>query len=192
MSKALIFSVLFLGPLTLLASDNPATPTLLDVALRQGALLSDSDRPFVMDVDFTVQLPSPTQGHLRLRWVAKDRWWSRVSMGKYERVKFQTGERTYTSRNIPFTPRQIDDLVDLLYVGEGYKRLVVRADNQRTEGGVRLDCLSARIPDPKFNRSQFEVCVDSAARDIMSLTEKIDDFSHAEVYRKQFSGFRRL
>ena len=190
MSKALILSVLFLGPLTLLASDAPATPNLLEQAIRQAALLSDSDRPFVMDVDFTVQLLSPTQGHLRLRWAAKDRWWSRVSMGKFEQVEFQTGERKYTSRNIPFTPRQIDDLVDQLNVGgEGYKRLVVRADNQRTEGGVRLDCLAAQIPDPKFKRSQFEVCVDSTTHDIMSLTEKVDAYSSDEVNRQQFSDF---
>jgi len=188
MSKALIFSVLFLGPLTLLASDAPATPNLLEVASRQAALLNDSDRPFVMDVDFTVQLLSPTQGHLRLRWAAKDRWWSRVSMGKFEQVEFQTGERKYTSRNIPFTPRQIPEPMKLLHVEEGYEKFVVRADNQRTEGDVRLDCLAAQIPD-KFKWSKFEFCIDSTTHDITSWTEKYNGFSSDIVYRIQFSDF---
>jgi len=189
MSNALILSVLFLGPLTLLASETPATQNLLDVAKRQAALLSDSDRPFVMDVDFTVQLLSPTQGHLRLRWAAKDRWWSRVSMGKFEQVEFQTGERTYTSRNIDFTPRQIAELMDLLHVDNtAYEKVVVRSDNERTEGGVRMDCLAVQIPD-KVKHPQFEVCVDSTTHDITSWMEKYDNYSRDIVYRKQFSDF---
>ena len=109
--------------------------------------------------------------------------------GKFEEVKFQNGEWTYMLRNLDLTFKQIDDLVNLLHVEKGYERFVVRADNQRTEGGVRLDCLAAQIPDPKFKRVQFEVCVDSATRDIMSSTEKVDAYSSDEVYRTQFSDF---
>ena len=187
--RILLFALLSQGQMCLFASDAPATPNLLDVASRQIALLNDSDRPFLMDVDFTVSLNSPMQGHLRLRWEAKDRWWSRVSMGKFEQVKFQKGEWTYTLRNVDFTPIQINDLVNLLHVGNVYDKLVTRADKQRTEGGMRLDCLQAQNPDPKFKGEHFEVCVDSATHDIVSETRRYEGYLNDDVYREQFSDF---
>jgi hypothetical protein len=187
--RVLLFAPLLLGAVCLFASDAPATPNLLAVASRQIALLNDSDRPFLMDVDFTVTLNSPTQGHLRLRWEAKDRWWSRVSMGKFDQVKFQKGEWTYTLRNVDFTPKQISDLMNLLHVGNVYDKLVTRADKQHMEGGMRLDCMLAQNPSPMYKREHYEVCVDTATHDIVTETRKYDGYASDDVYRAQFSSF---
>lgn len=187
--KVLLFAVMAVRPITVFALEDPATPNMLEAASRQAALLTDSDRSFVMDVDFTVQLNPPAQGHLRLRWEAKDRWWSKVSLGKFEQVKFQNGEWTYTLRNVDFTPKQIVDLMGLLHVGGGYDKLVTRADKQATGSGVRLDCLEAQNPDSKFKREHLEICVDSATHDIVAETRKYAGYASDEVHRAQFSDF---
>ena len=187
--RVLLFTGIVIASVSAFGSDTPATPSMLEVASRQAALLDNSDRPFVMDVDFAVQLNLPTQGHLRLRWEAKDRWWNRVSMGKFEQVKLQKGEWTYTLRNVDFTPKQIFDLENLLHVGAVYHKLVTRADKQRTEAGVRLDCLNAQNPDPKFKREHFDICVDSTTRDLVTETRRYDGYAADDVYREQFSDF---
>jgi len=129
----LLFTVILAGLASAFGSDTPSIPNMLAVAAQQAALLRNSERPFVMDVDFTVQANPPTQGHLRLRWEAKDRWWSRVSMGKFEQIEFKKGEWTYTLRNVDFTPKQVSDLMFLLHTGEAYDPYVTREDKQRTE-----------------------------------------------------------
>jgi hypothetical protein len=190
MIKTMVLSTAFVAMASsAFASDTPSTPNMLAVAARQAALLKDSDRPFVMDVDFTLQLDPPTQGHLRLRWEAKDRWWSKVSMGKFEQVKFQKGELTYTLRNVDFTPIQVSDLMGLLHMGEGYDKYLTQADKQHTEGGVSLDCLEAQNPDPKFKREHREVCVDSTTHDIMTDTKKEWGYASDELIQQQFSDF---
>ncbi len=162
---------------------------MLEIASRQAALLEDSDRPFVMDLDFTVQVNPPLQGHMRLRWEAKDRWWSRVSMGKFEQIKFQTGEWTYTLRNVDFTPIQVRDLFDLLHVGYVYNKLVPQAGNPRREGGANQDCLKAHNPDPIYKRESFEICVDSTTHDVVSQTRTDVGYAKDDVAREQFSDF---
>ncbi len=93
-SLMVLFAV-FGWPVVVFAADNAAAQDLLNVAAKQGRLLEDSPAPFVLDVDFTAQLKGPTAGHLRLRWKARDMWWSKVSMGGFEQVKFEVGERTW-------------------------------------------------------------------------------------------------
>jgi hypothetical protein len=185
--KVMLFTVLALGPMILGAADTPSTPNLLGVASRQAALWDDSDPPFVMDLDFTVFSSTPIQGHLRLRWKAKDLWWSKVSIGNFDQVKFQKGERTYALRNADFTPRQINDLLDLLHVGTAFDKLVTRADKQRTEDGVRLDCLDAQ--DPNFKWAHFQICIDSTTHDIVSETRRVAGYEKDFVDRHQFSNF---
>jgi hypothetical protein len=164
-------------------------PNILETASRLAALLKDSNRPFVMDLEFTVHVNPPLQGHLRLRWEAKDRWWSKVSMGKFEQIKFETGEQAYTLRNVDFTPKQVSDLMRLLHVGEFYDKLVTRAETQRTQGGVRLDCLDAAHSDPKLKLEHIEVCIDSATHDIVTETRKVPRYVSDELYRNRFSNF---
>jgi hypothetical protein len=108
-------------------------------------------------------------------------------MGNFEQVKFQKGERTYALRNTDFTPRQINDLLYLLHVGGAYDKLVTRADKQRTEGGIRLDCLDAQ--DPEFKRAHFQICIDSTTHDIVSEIRRVEGYEKDSVDRHQFSSF---
>ena len=186
-SKVLLFTVLVLEPVALCAFDTPATPNLSEVARKQADIWDDSDRPFLMDLDFTILFGPPVQGHLRLRRRAKDLWWSRISMGRFEQVKFQKGEWTYALRNIDFTPRQVNDLLDMLHVGAANDKLVTRAGKQRTEGGIRLDCLDAQ--DPEFKREHFQICIDSTTHDIVSETRRVGGYEKDFVDRHQFSNF---
>jgi hypothetical protein len=187
--KLILFTLAAIGPVTVSSLVNPATPNELEMASRQAALLKDSSRPFVMDIDFTAQLNPPMQGQLRLRWEAKDRWWSKVSMGKFEQVQFQTGEWTYTLRDVDFTPKQVSDLMGLLHVGEAYDKLVTQASKHKIEGGVSLDCLEAQNPDPKFSKEHREICINSTMHDIVSDTRKEWGYASDVTYRKRFSDF---
>src|SRR5258708_40013850 len=137
----LLFATVVMSPSVLLASDKSAAQDLLDAATGQASLLESSPRPFEMNVDFTAQFDTPIQGHLRLKWEAKDRWWSKVTVGPFEQVKFQDGEKTYTMRNTDFTPTPVRDLMELLHVAKNFDKLVVRKDKQYVDQGVTLDCM---------------------------------------------------
>lgn len=182
--KFLLSTAIVVGSTCAFASDSSTPSNLVEVASHQAALLADSDRPFVMDVDFTVQLDAPVQGHLRLRWEAKDRWWSKASMGQFEQIKFQQGESTFTLRNVDFTPRQVFDLMHLLHVGEGYDKFVTRTEKPRSEGSTRLECLE----DPKFKGEHLEICIDATTHDIVSVTRKGPEYTWT-VDKTRFSDF---
>ena len=180
----LLFAAVFMSPSVLLAADKFAAQDLLDAAARQASLLEGSPRPFEMNVDFSAQFDTSRQGHLRLRWEAKDRWWSKVTVGPFEQVKFQDGEKTYTLRNTDFTPTQVRDLMRLLHVGKDFDKLEVRKDKQRVDQGVTLDCMQAERRDLKNDRS--EICVNVNTHEIASDTRKgFEDV----VNRAQFSDF---
>jgi hypothetical protein len=180
-----LFAVFLMGPGVLLAADKPAAQDLLASAAHQAWLLQDAPRPFEMEVDFTAEFDTPRQGHLRLRWEAKDRWWSKLTVGPFEQTKFQDGERTYTSRNVDFTPIQVRDLMDLLHVAKSYDKLVVRKDHPRTDQSVALDCMQTERRDLKNDR-RHEICVNASTHEIVSETW---NFGDDKMFRKQFSNF---
>ncbi len=182
--KTLIVFALVLGPSALFAADNPAAHDLLGTAARQASLFNAPARSFLLDVDLTVQLSGPTHGHLRLRWEAKDRWWSKISMGRVEQVKFRKGDRTYTLRNADFTLTQFQDLLGLIHSADGYEEFLTRKEKQRVEDGVALNCVDADRPDAKAEHR--EICINSTTLDIVSDTLK---FMNGNVRREQFSDF---
>lgn len=186
-SKALLLVLVTLGPIHLVASDTPAAPNVLEVATKQAGIWDDPDHPFVMDLEFQVHSSPPIQGHLRLRHKAKDLWWSKISYDKFEQVKFQKGEWTYTLRNADYTPRRILDVLRLLRVGATYSKLLTWADRQRTENGIRLDCLEGQ--DPKFKSEHIQMCVDPTTHDIVSETQRLSGYEKDFVRRFQFSDF---
>lgn len=126
--RLLLFSVVAVCPAAFAAKDTSAAQALLTGATHQASLLEDSPHPFELDVDFTAVINTPMQGHLKLRWEAKDRWWSRLTVGPFEQIKSRIGEKSYTVRNADFTPRPISDLFKLLRVAGDYGQLVVKKD----------------------------------------------------------------
>lgn len=65
--------LLFLAQSPLWAG-NDAVVQLLTSAEQQGNLFRDDRSPVRLEVSFAAQQDVPTQGHLSLRWAAKDRW----------------------------------------------------------------------------------------------------------------------
>ena len=114
--KKLILTTLFLlcSFHLLLARTSPASQQLFMTAKQQSNLFQHDASPFELDIDFLVQLRVPTQRRLTLKWEADDRWWRRILMGDFEQIDVRNGDKRYTSRNAPFTPVRIDELISLL------------------------------------------------------------------------------
>jgi TonB family protein len=149
------------------AVDMQAAQDLLTAAARQTALLEDSDKPFVMDVDVTAKFDQMRRGHLRLRWEARDHWWSKVTVGPFEQVKLQNGEQSYTLSNTGFTPLQVTDLYVLLSPGKGFDKLVATKDKEHVESGAPVDCVEAK-------KQHEEVCINTSSHALVSRTWKSD------------------
>jgi hypothetical protein len=172
MIKRLLLSALIaaVSPAVLLADDKQAAQDLLKAAAQQVSLLEDSNKPFVMDVDFTAKIDQPMQGHLRLRWESKDRWWSKVTMGPFEQIKLQNGDRSYTLTNAGFTPLLVTYLFDLLRVEKDLDKLSAKKYKEHAENVAPVHCVEAQLPG--FEQNHFEVCVNESSHIIVSRTSK--------------------
>jgi TonB family protein len=170
MIKRLLLSTLIAAacPVALMASDKQAAQDLLNTAAQQVFLLDNSAKPFVLDVDFTAKIDRPIQGHLRLRWEAKDRWWSKVTMGPFEQVQLMNGDKSYTLQNLDFTPLRVRDLMDLLHVTKDFDMLVVKKDKRHLEGGLPVDCIEAERQD--IEPQHEEVCADASTHWVVKHT----------------------
>ena len=188
-SKMFVAILVAVSPGALWSSDQAAAKNLLDSARKQAAAIWDSsDRPFLMDVDFTVvQSGTPVKGHLRIRYQAKDLWWRRASIGKFEEIEFQKGEQTYKLRNADATPKRLWELLDLFHIRVNYGELVVEGEKQRVERGVSVDCVKAR--NPESGKAHIEICIDASTHDVVSETQKVIGYDKDFVQRRQFGGF---
>ena len=149
----------------LLGATDPGAQQLLVTAKQQASLFHDQASPFQIDVDFVAQINAPTQGHLTLKWEAKDRWWRKIVMDRFEQIEIRNGDRLYTSRNTPFTPVRIGELISLLQFAEGSAGLLVKKQKQRVEDGVEITCLQVERENVKAK--PHEVCVNSASHEIL-------------------------
>jgi hypothetical protein len=131
--------------------------------------LDDSAKPFVMDVDFTATFDQPMQGHLRLQWESKDRWWSKVTWGPFEQVRSLNGDKSYTLQNGDFTPLRVHDLMNLLHVGRNFNYLVAKKHKHRVVNGLTADCIEAARPD---SITEHDICVDVSTNRIVEDTNK--------------------
>jgi TonB family protein len=164
--KELILAALFLlcAFHLLLAGTDPASQQLFMTAEQQSNLFQHDASPFELDVDFLVQLQVPTQGRLTLKWEADDRWWRRIVMGDFEQIDIRNGDRKYISRNAPFTPVRIGELINLLQFTEHPERLQIKKQKQRVERGIEMTCFQVK----ETRGEAHEVCAHSASREILS------------------------
>ena len=115
MNRVILTTIfLFAAARLSLAGTDPAVQPLLVAAEQQVDLFNHDASPFQLEVDFIAQIQVPTQGHLTYRWEAKDRWWRKVSMGAFEQIDVKNGEKLYTSRNTPFTPVRVRQLLNVV------------------------------------------------------------------------------
>jgi TonB family protein len=190
MIKRLLLSTLIavVCPAGLMANDKQAAQDLLKAAAQQIFLLDDSAKPFVMDVDFTAKLDQPMEGHLRLRWESKDRWWSKVTWGPFEQVTSLNGDKWYTLRNGDFTPLRLRELMDLLHVTKDFDKLLAKKEKLRAEGGLRVDCVEAERLH--MDGQQEEVCLDASTHWIVKhrATDPVDDQTSRYSDFAEFGG----
>ena len=166
MKKLFLATALFLCSLSrLLGATDPAAQQLLMAAKQHASLFHDQASPFQIDVDFVVQMNVPTQGHLTLKWDAKDRWWRKIVMDRFEQIEIRNDDRLYTSRNIAFTPVRIGELISLLQFAEGSAGLLVKKQKQRVENGVEITCL--QVEQENGRAKPHEVCLNSASHEIL-------------------------
>jgi TonB family protein len=182
MKKVTLAIVLLVSGLPLLSSSsaNPAAQQLLVTAKQQASLFHDQTSAIQLDVDFLVQINVPTQGHLTLKWQAKDRWWRSIATGNFKEIEIRNGDRLYTSRNIGFTPIRIGELISLLQFAEGSESLLAKKQKERVEDGIEMVCI--RVEGGKTH----EVCVNSGSHEILS-----DEWQEEpdERRREQYSDY---
>jgi TonB family protein len=111
-------------------------------------------------------------------------------MGGFEQIKIQNGETTFTARNLGFTPVRVQELIDLIHLADGpiYEG---KKTKQRTEDGVSMTCV--RAENTRFKQDEREICLDTAAGDIVSETwnGQPDDKSRELFFEYfQFQGRR--
>lgn len=171
-------------PLLLGGSTDPAAQQLLVSAKQQASLFHDQANPLQLNVDFVAQMNVPTQGHLTLKWEARDRWWRKIVMGDFEQIDIRNGDKLYTTRNVSFTPVRVGELISLLQFAEGSESLQLKKQRQRVENGVETTCLKVERENTKGK--PHEVCINSASHDIVS-----DDWPEPpdERRREQYTDY---
>jgi TonB family protein len=184
--KALILaSALLVTSIPALAGNNPAAQQVLTTSKQQASLFRDQVSPFQLEVDFRAQINVPAQGHLTLKWQAKDRWWRRIVMGDFEQIEIRNGDTLYTKRNFNFTPLRVRELINLIYFAEGSEGLIAKKQRQRIANGTALTCL--QVEQENVKSAQHEVCVNSASHDILSDTWREEpDERRTEEYTDYF------
>jgi TonB family protein len=166
------------------ASTNPDAQQLLATALQQSDIFGDHGTALELQVDFVAQLNVPTTGHLTVRWAAKDRWWSKVSVGGFDQIRIQNGEWSYTARNLDFTPIRVQELINLIHLTESSVYEGKKA-KERTENGMSITCVHATREDNKTD--EREICLDPVSKDIMSQAWNWQpDEKHRELYSDYF------
>jgi TonB family protein len=192
MKPAILATVLLLANVSaMLASTDPVAQQLLKAAAQQGNLFGGNEPPFQLDVEFSVQASVPAQGHLILKWGAKDRWWRKTVMGQFEQVDIRNGDKLYTSRNISFTPIRIRELFGLLEFTGPSESVVVKKQRQRTHNGLKMTCLN--VEQGNLKAKPHDICINDVSQDIMSnewrqwtndqLREQYSDHFDFEGYR---------
>ncbi len=185
MKKLMLVAVLLASSLPHLfgSSKNLEAQELLVTAQRRASLFRDQPNPFQLDVDFIAQVNTALQGHLTLKWEAKDRWWRKIVMGDFQQIEIRSGERQYTSRNLSFTPARIGELISLLQFAEDHEGLLAKQQKERVKNGVRMVCIRV---ETEVTGKAHEVCISSASPEILS-----DEWQEPpdERRREQYSDY---
>jgi hypothetical protein len=148
------------------ASTESDAQQLLITANHRASLFYEQSNPFQLDVDFAAQVNVPMQGHLTLKWEAPNRWRRTIAMGDFEQTEVRIADRLYTSRNVPFTPLRVSDLIHLLLFAENSEKLQVRKSKSHNDSGIELVCMEVR--ENSSGADAHKICVNSSTREILS------------------------
>jgi hypothetical protein len=181
--RCLVVAILAAASVRLYAKENPAAQQLLDSARKQESMFQEVNEPFRAEFALTAQLSVPAQGRLTLKWESKDHWWTKLVLASYEQITIRNGEWEYTIRNLPFTPRQIQDLFALLGLGTNPAALTAKEERSRKKKGGEILCVQGR-PE-RIKSDLHNLCVDAATHELLS-----DDWQAGlnERRKAEFSG----
>lgn len=183
-SLTLATAILLSAVSPLAAKENPAAQQLLDTAPKPTDLFEHNSQPFQMQVDFTIQLQVPTQGHFLMKWKSKDQWWTKLILGRFQQITINNGEMRYTSRNVSFTPLRVRELFDLIQFMQPIPTPIAEKQKNRLENNLAITCVEARFKEVKSNSLEF--CLDQTSHELLSENwENVPD----EKSKRQFSDY---
>jgi TonB family protein len=186
MKRATILILCLFGGVQLCpAGVDPAAQQLLTGAARQANIFTEDAAPLKLESDFRVQFQVPTEGHLTMRWASKNRYWRRIIIGNFQEIDIKKGEAVYLSRNAPFTPIRIRELIGLFTVLGDPDKMQIKKARKRVEQDVAVTCFEVRFDNGRGERSH-EVCVNPSSREVLS-----EDWNEPpdEHRRKEFSDY---
>ncbi len=189
MNKVILATVFLLAAARLSqAGADPSAQELLIGAERQVDLFNRDASPFQLEIDFVAQVQVPTKGHLTYRWEARDRWWRKVSMGAFQQIDVKNGEKLYTSRNAPFTPVRVRQLLNSLQISENPDRLQAKKQKQWVERGLAITCMQVEKGGEKSE--VHELCVNPTSREILSDEWKVRPDGSGRLEYSDYLEFR--
>jgi TonB family protein len=192
MKTAILIAVFLFSPSQLFPlSENQAGQQVLIAAKQQSDLFQHDSGPFQLEVDFVVQIRVPTPGHLTFKWEADDRWWRRIVAGNFEQIDMRNGDKLYTTRNAPFTPLRILELMSLLQFAHS-KDLLVKKEKKRIEQGLAMSCFEVKRESSTRGEPSHQDCVNSTSHELLSDEwEGAPDDRRRQQYAEYFD-FRAL
>jgi TonB family protein len=87
-------------------------------------------------------------------------------MGSFQQIDVRNGEKLYTSRNAPFTPVRVRQLLNLMHIAENPDLLEAKKQKQRAERGLAITCVQVQKEGKRGEA--HELCVNPASREILS------------------------
>ena len=173
------------------ASDEPGTQQFLNMILGQHNFLQAVSSPVVLNVEFTGQGNVALHGKFQLRWQSKDHWWNRVDFGPFQQIVVRDGEKEYTLRNMPFTPLQVQELIELFNLEAEPLAAASGPVLSHAEGGASMVCVEDH--SPRKARPVHELCADANSHDLLSETwneENDQARSHRFSHYEEINGVR--
>jgi hypothetical protein len=183
MRKIVLIAMLaFATSLPSLGADNPPAQQLLDGAYRPSDLFQKSNAPFEIELGFSAQSTVPQQGHLLLRWKAKNEWWSKVIFGPFQQIMVRNGEMEYTLRNLDFTPMAVREVFKLLQLRQDGPQLSAKRVKERVDHGVKLSCIQAQSSDSL--PPAHDLCIEPLSHELRS-----DELKPPEPSKQLFDDY---
>ncbi|HEX4489130.1 MAG TPA: TonB family protein [Terriglobales bacterium] len=177
---------------SLLGRADSASDFLLTSIANRVDIASSSGKPFQLEADFTAQINVPQAGHITWKWVNKALWSQEITVGSYHQIILKKGETIYLSRNAPFTPLRVSDLLGLLTIfSSECKCWEIRRVKPQVEAGAAIECLELHKVHPQSNEWNPKriTCINPATKEVLSDEFKDDEnFRHAEYSNYQPLG----
>lgn len=112
------------------------------------------------------------------------RWRREVRLSDFRQIEIRNGDKLFISRNLPYTPVRVGELVSLLQFAESSDSLAVKKQKQHNSNGVDVTCLE--IKGRNDRGKPHDICIDSTSHDILS-----DDWKEPpdELRREQYGDY---